>query len=259
MLARRCLRVLPAAARPTCCSSARWAVAAVPAAAAVAAVAVTTPALADGGPDPSDAAEAQRVLEEYFAATDPVPGGSGAVRLKKPLVDGSRGVDGYHASVAAAVREGGEPAQDGAEGEGRAAWAPTTLQMLREMQASFAAARDWDQFHTPRNLLIALVGEVGEVGEIFQWKGEVERGLPQFSAEEKAHVAEELSDVRPTDLHQHPALPYIPSSGASGLLSAEAFGRTGVAVPRAAGGRVRRRPRRGGARQAGEERREVPC
>ena len=147
------------------------------------------------------------MLEEYFAATDPVPGGSGAVRLKKPLVDGSRGVDGYHASVAAAVREGGEPAQDGAEGEGRAAWAPTTLQMLREMQASFAAARDWDQFHTPRNLLIALVGEVGEVGEIFQWKGEVERGLPQFSAEEKAHVAEELSDVRLTDPHQHPKNP----------------------------------------------------
>ena len=220
MLARRCLRVLPAAARPMCCSSARWA-AAPAAVAAAAAAAATTPALADEGPDPNDAAEAQRVLDDYFAATDPVPGGSGAVRLKKPLVDGSRGVDGYHASVAAAVRgEAGEPAQDGAEGEGRAAWAPTTLQLLREMQASFAAARDWDQFHTPRNLLIALVGEVGEIAEIFQWKGEVERGLPQFSAEEKAHVAEELSDVRLTDPHQHPTLPH---SSPALVLSAESF------------------------------------
>jgi len=245
MLARRCLRVLPAAARPMCCSSARWAAA--PAAVAAAAAAATTPALADEGPDPNDAAEAQRVLDDYFAATDPVPGGSGAVRLIKPLVDGSRGVDGYHASVAAAVRgEGGEPAQDGAEGEGRAAWAPTTLQLLREMQASFAAARDWDQFHTPRNLLIALVGEVGEIAEIFQWKGEVERGLPQFSAEEKAHVAEELSDVRPTDLDQHKPSPLHPQFWC--FWSAEAFARTGAAVPGAAGGHVRRRPRCGGAR-----------
>lgn len=39
------------------------------------------------------------------------------------------------------------------------------------------------------------VGEVGELSEIFQWKGEVPRGLPDWEEEEKEHVGEELSDV----------------------------------------------------------------
>uniref|UniRef100_A0A803L8E5 dCTP pyrophosphatase 1 n=1 Tax=Chenopodium quinoa TaxID=63459 RepID=A0A803L8E5_CHEQI len=39
------------------------------------------------------------------------------------------------------------------------------------------------------------VGEMGELSEIFQWKGEVERGLPNWKEEEKVHLGEELSDV----------------------------------------------------------------
>lgn len=39
------------------------------------------------------------------------------------------------------------------------------------------------------------VGEVGELSEIFQWKGEVPRGLPDWKEEEKIHLGEELSDV----------------------------------------------------------------
>lgn len=39
------------------------------------------------------------------------------------------------------------------------------------------------------------VGEVGELSEIFQWKGEVARGLPDWEDEEKQHLGEELSDV----------------------------------------------------------------
>lgn len=42
---------------------------------------------------------------------------------------------------------------------------------------------------------MALVGEVGELSEIFQWKGEVRPGLPEFTPAEKVHVAEEISDV----------------------------------------------------------------
>jgi dCTP diphosphatase len=64
-----------------------------------------------------------------------------------------------------------------------------------DRQREFAKVRDWDQFHTPRNLALALVGEVGELCEIFQWKGEVEPGLPGFSAREIEHVGEEMSDV----------------------------------------------------------------
>ncbi|KAL1309105.1 hypothetical protein HN51_051792 [Arachis hypogaea] len=70
-----------------------------------------------------------------------------------------------------------------------------TLDMLKEKMAQFAKERDWDQFHSPRNLLLALVGEVGELSEIFQWKGEVPKGLPDWKEEEKVHLGEELSDV----------------------------------------------------------------
>ncbi|KAL2924042.1 dCTP pyrophosphatase 1 [Bienertia sinuspersici] len=70
-----------------------------------------------------------------------------------------------------------------------------SLEDLKSKMAEFAKERDWDQFHSPRNLLLALVGEVGELSEIFQWKGEVPRGLPGWKEEEKQHLGEELSDV----------------------------------------------------------------
>ena len=69
------------------------------------------------------------------------------------------------------------------------------VEALRLRIADFAMERDWDQFHTPRNILLALVGEVGELAECFQWKGEVERDLPAFSEPERTHVGEELADV----------------------------------------------------------------
>ena len=69
-----------------------------------------------------------------------------------------------------------------------------TLEQLRSQVAAFADERDWNQFHTPRNLLLALVGEVGELAEIFQWRGEVPKGLTDFKEKDKVAVAEELSD-----------------------------------------------------------------
>ncbi|CAD7954234.1 unnamed protein product [Amoebophrya sp. A25] len=52
---------------------------------------------------------------------------------------------------------------------------------LREM----VRLRDWEQFHTPRNLILALTGEVGELAELFQWRGDdqAKPGLPDFSKE----------------------------------------------------------------------------
>ncbi|XP_027336764.1 dCTP pyrophosphatase 1 [Abrus precatorius] len=70
-----------------------------------------------------------------------------------------------------------------------------TLDMLKQLMSQFAKERDWERFHSPRNLLLALVGEVGELSEIFQWKGEVPKGLPNWKEEEKVHLGEELSDV----------------------------------------------------------------
>ena len=139
-------------------------------------------------PTDADAEEARRVLEAYFAKTEPAEGGRGAVRLKKPEADGEKGISDYTRSLVDGIRS--NPAQpenlpNAAATRTRREWLPTTLQSLRDLQAAFARARDWDQFHTPRNILLALTGEVGELAEIFQWKGEVARGLPDFTTAEK--------------------------------------------------------------------------
>ncbi|XP_045902253.1 glutamyl-tRNA(Gln) amidotransferase subunit B, mitochondrial [Micropterus dolomieu] len=70
-----------------------------------------------------------------------------------------------------------------------------TIEDIRRMQAEFTDERDWNQFHQPRNLLLAMVGEVGEVAELFQWRGEVAEGLPDWTESEREHLAHELSDV----------------------------------------------------------------
>nr|WP_269430494.1 nucleotide pyrophosphohydrolase [Photobacterium iliopiscarium] len=43
------------------------------------------------------------------------------------------------------------------------------IKKLQDALAEFAQQRNWDQFHTPKNLVMALSGEVGELIEIFQW------------------------------------------------------------------------------------------
>ena len=73
--------------------------------------------------------------------------------------------------------------------------AGVTLEGIRALMASFVAERDWERFHTPRNVALALVGEVGEVAELFQWKGEVSRGAPELGSDGRIRLGEELSDV----------------------------------------------------------------
>lgn len=54
----------------------------------------------------------------------------------------------------------------------------------------FARDRQWGRFHTPRNLLLALVGEVGELAELYQWLPDSEDAYP-----DPRRVAEEIADV----------------------------------------------------------------
>lgn len=70
-----------------------------------------------------------------------------------------------------------------------------SLEELRSIMANFVDERDWHKFHTPRNILLALVGEVGEVAELFQFRGEVVKGCLDWSEKDKVHLGEELSDV----------------------------------------------------------------
>lgn len=70
---------------------------------------------------------------------------------------------------------------------------PPTLEHLRERVAAFAAERDWDQFHNPKNLAMALAGEAGELLEHFQWLTFDEAAnLPRSTRDE---VALECADV----------------------------------------------------------------
>lgn len=67
------------------------------------------------------------------------------------------------------------------------------LTELRDALRAFAKERDWERFHTPKNLAMALVGEAGEVVEHFQWlSSEESAALPDATREE---VALELADV----------------------------------------------------------------
>ncbi len=87
---------------------------------------------------------------------------------------------------------------------------PPSLASLVQDLRDFAAERDWEQFHTPRNLLLALVGEVGELAEQMQWSSDAEilarmKTEPGPIEEEVADVAIyllRLSDVLGTDLAQ---------------------------------------------------------
>lgn len=57
----------------------------------------------------------------------------------------------------------------------------------------FASERDWDQFHAPKNLAMALSVEVAELVEIFQWLSEDESY--RLNAQARGHLAEEIGDV----------------------------------------------------------------
>jgi dCTP diphosphatase len=67
------------------------------------------------------------------------------------------------------------------------------LLMLRDQLRAFAAARDWDQFHSPKNLSMALMVEVAELMEHFQWLTEAQS--LDLAAENKHAVSEELADI----------------------------------------------------------------
>ena len=67
---------------------------------------------------------------------------------------------------------------------------------VRNAISSFVKDREWGQFHTPKNVALALSGEIGEISEIFQWKGSLKMGLnDSFTSQDREHIGEEVSDV----------------------------------------------------------------
>lgn len=69
------------------------------------------------------------------------------------------------------------------------------IDRLQRMLAEFAAEREWERFHTPKNLVMALTGEVGELSELFQWLTPVESVAIKDDPTTRAKVEEEVADV----------------------------------------------------------------
>ena len=67
------------------------------------------------------------------------------------------------------------------------------LLTLRDKLRKFADERDWNQFHSPKNLAMALSVEAAELMEHFQWMSEAESQSPPVEKREK--VREEIADV----------------------------------------------------------------
>lgn len=68
------------------------------------------------------------------------------------------------------------------------------LEEIREKIAEFAAERDWNKFHSPKNLVMALSVEVAELVETFQWLTEAESS--NLSIEQLSAVSHEIADVQ---------------------------------------------------------------
>ena len=69
----------------------------------------------------------------------------------------------------------------------------TTLLDLRDRLRKFTAERDWEQFHSPKNLAAALIVEAAELLEHFQWL--TEDASKALTEQQRPQVAEEMADV----------------------------------------------------------------
>lgn len=68
------------------------------------------------------------------------------------------------------------------------------FKQLQEALAKFACERDWDQFHSPKNLAMALTVEAAELQECFQWLTEEQSRT--LDTRQMAAVREEIADVQ---------------------------------------------------------------
>ena len=72
--------------------------------------------------------------------------------------------------------------------------AATPVAQLRDMVSHFVAQRDWQQFHAPKNISMALAVEAAELMEHFQWLT-VEASRAEMEANKRAAIGEEIADV----------------------------------------------------------------
>ena len=68
------------------------------------------------------------------------------------------------------------------------------IKEIQEKLAKFAEERDWDQFHSPKNLVMALTSEVGELTELFQWLTEGQSSIKDDSSKTD-EIRQEIADI----------------------------------------------------------------
>jgi len=71
----------------------------------------------------------------------------------------------------------------------------TTLAQLKDATARFARERDWEQFHAPKNLSMAIAAEAGELMEHFLWVSGEKSAALCANADKRSQIEEELADV----------------------------------------------------------------
>ena len=71
----------------------------------------------------------------------------------------------------------------------------TTLAELKSRVLAFARERDWEQFHAPKNLSMALAAEAAELMEHFLWASPEQSRAVALDPAKRARIAEELADV----------------------------------------------------------------
>lgn len=72
---------------------------------------------------------------------------------------------------------------------------PLDVERVAAYLQRFAADRDWEQYHTPKNLVMALAGEAGELLDLFQWLTPEESQQVMAHPERGAAVRDEVADV----------------------------------------------------------------
>jgi NTP pyrophosphatase (non-canonical NTP hydrolase) len=71
----------------------------------------------------------------------------------------------------------------------------TEIDALAKRLADFARARDWERFHNPRNLAVALSVEAAELLEVFQWLSDEEAASIMDEPERALSIRDECADV----------------------------------------------------------------
>lgn len=73
--------------------------------------------------------------------------------------------------------------------------ATTTVAELRERVLAFAREREWEQFHSPKNLSMALAAEAGELMEHFLWSDSSASNAVARDAKKRPKIEDEIADV----------------------------------------------------------------